>query len=133
MDGSRGYGAEMAAGLPPADAGVRASDGRMTRGQSWDAEWERIFRSREWGRYPAEHVVRFVARRFYAAPDRSKVRLLDLGCGAGGASTWYFAREGFDVSAIDGSETAVAKTRRRLGAEGFFADVRTGDVIHLPW
>jgi SAM-dependent methyltransferase len=101
--------------------------------QSWDPEWERIFRSREWGKYPAEHVIRFVARRFYTAPDRSAIRLLDLGCGAGGASTWYFAREGFDVSAVDGSETAVAKTRARLESEGLSADVRVADVIRLPW
>jgi len=105
----------------------------MTVRQSWDSEWERIFRGREWGKYPAEHVVRFVARRFYASPDRSKVRLLDLGCGAGGASTWFFAREGFSVSAIDGSETAVAKARHRLKDETLVADIRCADAIDLPW
>jgi SAM-dependent methyltransferase len=105
----------------------------MTTRQSWDAEWEHIFRSREWGQYPSEHVIRFVARRFFGSPDRSQVRLLDLGCGAGGASTWFFAREGFNVSAIDGSETAVVKARGRLQAEKLVADIRRADAIQLPW
>ncbi|MEI9897627.1 MAG: hypothetical protein WDN28_28155 [Chthoniobacter sp.] len=50
---------------------------------SWDPVWERLFREQEWGKYPPEHVIRFVARNFYKAPDRKQVRLLDLGGGTG--------------------------------------------------
>ena len=99
---------------------------------SWDPVWERIFRSREWGKYPPERAVRFVASNFYQAPDRSAVRLLDLGCGTG-ACTWYMAREGFSVSAIDGSATGVEQTRKRLIHEGLTADCQVGDFKHLPW
>ena len=102
-------------------------------GACWDPEWETIFRRREWGRYPPEHMVRFVTRRFDGVPDRSAVRLLDVGCAAGAAGTWFMAREGFTVSAIDGSETAIAKAGARLDAEGLSAELLCRDAISLPW
>ncbi|MEO6771871.1 MAG: class I SAM-dependent methyltransferase [Kofleriaceae bacterium] len=94
--------------------------------------WEATFRSQAWGRYPAEHVVRFVARTFGASPDRAAVRLLDLGSGPG-ASTWFMAREGFSVSAIDGSPTAIAQLHDRLETEQLTADARVGELAALPW
>ncbi|MEP6859981.1 MAG: class I SAM-dependent methyltransferase [Deltaproteobacteria bacterium] len=94
--------------------------------------WEATFRSQSWGRYPAEHVVRFVARTFGGPSDRAEVRLLDLGSGPG-ASTWFMAREGFGVSAIDGSPTAIAQLHERLAAEHLNADARVGDLNALPW
>lgn len=42
--------------------------------------WEKIYQNREWGSYPTEHVIRFVARNYYAA-QREKIRILDFGCG----------------------------------------------------
>src|ERR1700730_11711421 len=92
---------------------------------SWDPAWEKLFRAREWGRYPNEHLVRFVARNFYSAPDRTKVCILDLGCGQG-PNTWYMAREGFSVSGIDGSQSALTQARDRLESENLKADLRVG-------
>ena len=99
---------------------------------SWDPAWEEVFRNSEWGKYPPEHVIRFVARNFYGVPKRKEIRLLDLGCGPG-ACTWYMAREGFSVSGIDGSETAIRRARKRLADEGLDADLRLGDFVRLPW
>src|SRR4051794_13543876 len=97
----------------------------------WDPAWERLFSSRAWGRYPAEPVIRALARAF---PDRSRPpRALDLGCGPG-ANTWFLAREGFRTSGIDGSAAAIAQNRARLASEGLEADLRTGDfTVELPW
>jgi SAM-dependent methyltransferase len=99
---------------------------------SFDPVWEEIFRTQEWGKYPDTYVIRFVARHFYRAPDRKKVHLLDLGSGPG-ASTWYLAREGFSVAAIDGSATAIERLKARLADERLAADARVGDVGRLPW
>jgi len=99
---------------------------------SWDAVWDQVFRSQEWGKYPPEHAIRFVARRWYQAAERKAVRLLDLGCGPG-ACTWYMAREGFSVAAIDGSPKAIELLQQRLAAEGLSADARVGDYARLPW
>jgi len=97
-----------------------------------DAIWENLFRSHEWGKYPPESVVRFVARNFYSAPERGKIRLLDAGCGPG-ACTWFMAREGFRVSGIDGSATAIKYAGERLETEALSADLQVGDYTSLPW
>lgn len=97
---------------------------------TWDPIWEEIFRSREWGRYPPEELIRFVARRFYSAPDRGTVKILEIGCGTG-ANIWFLAREGFEAYGIDGSSTAIQKARLRMAEEGLSADLRVGDVLHL--
>jgi SAM-dependent methyltransferase len=104
--------------------GVRAS--------TWDPVWEEIFKQREWGKYPPEHLVRFVALNFGRAADRGSVRLLEIGCGPG-ANVWFMAREGFAVSGIDGSPTAIQKASQRLASEGLSADLRVGDFAELPW
>jgi len=103
-----------------------------TSAQSWDPVWEEIYRVQEWGKYPPEYVIRFVARNFYRTADRKPVRLLDLGCGPG-ACTWYTAREGFSVSGIDGSPTAIQNATARLHTEGLTADLQVGDYTRLPW
>jgi SAM-dependent methyltransferase len=97
-----------------------------------DAVWEQIFSSREWGKYPPEHVVRFVARTFYRVPDRSSVRVLEIGCGPG-TNVWFMAREGFKVSGLDCSTTAIRKAGERLANEGLSADLRVGNSASLPW
>jgi SAM-dependent methyltransferase len=97
---------------------------------TWDPIWEDIFRVRDWGRYPPEELIRFVARNFYSAPDRRAVKILEIGCGPG-ANIWFFAREGFAAYGIDGSATAVEKARSRLAGDGLIADLQVGDVLRL--
>lgn len=100
---------------------------------AWDPVWERIYRSRDWGRYPPEELVRFMARHYYSVAERAKVRVLDLGCGPGSGASWFVAREGFTLSGIDASPTAIAKARARFSGEGLAGDFRTGAIDKLPW
>lgn len=99
---------------------------------AWDACWEKIFSEREWGKYPSESVIRFMAKYFYKAPDRSAVKVLDLGCGTGTVS-WYCAREGFTVFGIDGSATGVRRAQERFAREGLKGEFRVGDITELPY
>ena len=103
----------------------------------WDATWESIFQAREWGQYPGEDVVRFIARNYYGVPNRAAVKVLEVGSGVG-ANLWFLAREGFSFSGIEGSPTAVARTVARLdrevpGWKGNGSEVRVGDCLNLPY
>jgi len=97
---------------------------------SWDSTWEQVFQTHDWGRYPPEELIRFVARHFFSVADRRQVKILEVGCGPG-ANIWFLAREGFDVYGIDGSPTAIEKAERRLRQEGLKAHLRVGDIVSL--
>jgi 2-polyprenyl-3-methyl-5-hydroxy-6-metoxy-1,4-benzoquinol methylase len=92
---------------------------------AWDPVWEQIFRARDWTRYPSEDVVRFMAAHYLRSPNRSDVRVLDLGCGTGG-NAWFLAREGFETHGIDASPMAIEKAKRRLSEDGLTATFSTG-------
>lgn len=95
------------------------SNNRMEKNsmKSFSKEWEEIHRNQEWGKYPSEQLVRFIARNFYNK-DRKNIKILDFRCGAG-ANTWFLAREGFDVYAFDGSESAVNRAKEYLNKDGY--------------
>lgn len=95
--------------------------------KSFHDGWEKIHAESEWGKYPTEHVVRFVARNYYKK-DRKNVKILDFGCGAG-AHTWFLSREGFDTYAFDGSKSAVEKAKAYLEKEGLHADFKVMDAL----
>ncbi len=99
---------------------------------SWEPVWDDIFASRSWGTYPSESLIRFIARNYYNAPDRKKVKILDLGAGTG-ANTTYLAREGFDTYAIDGSAVAVDIIAQKLKKESLEASLASGDIRNLPY
>ncbi len=96
-----------------------------------DPAWEAIFKTREWGQYPSENIIRFVARNFYML-DRKNTRILDFGCG-GGAHTWYLAREGFDTYAFDGAPSAVENTKRKLDRDHLYANVMLMDGCNIEY
>ncbi len=99
-----------------------------------DPRWEEAHASEELGRYPPEYLIRWVHRYFPRRAGRGTTRLLDLGCGQG-AGTWFLAREGFKVDAVDVSASAVAKTLDLLQREGLLgaACVHANDALHLKY
>ncbi|BBD09325.1 class I SAM-dependent methyltransferase [Desulfovibrio ferrophilus] len=98
----------------------------------WDAGWEKLFQSRDWGKYPDIEVVRFVARNYFSADCRSAVNILEIGCGTG-ANLWFIAREGFTTHGRDGSSSAINKLRHRLEGQSLDAKLTVGDVNSLPY
>jgi len=100
----------------------------------WDVVWEKIFQQEEWGKYPSEDLIRFIARNFYQVPDRQNIKILEIGCGPG-ANLWFMAREGFSVYGIEGSKTAVLRAQQRLDRElpNWLGEVKVGDLISLPY
>lgn len=101
-------------------------------GESFDNDWEIIHSTQEWGRYPSEPVIRFVARNYYKVPDRKSIKILDFGCGAG-AHTWYLAREGFDAYGFDGSRSAIERTKKRMEYDNLEAYLEVKDALNIEY
>lgn len=99
--------------------------------KTFDEAWNRVHTEKEWGKYPGEEVIRFVARNYYKG-DRKNIKLLDFGCGTGAVS-WYISREGFDSYGFDGSETAVKKAKIRMVEENVCANLTVADAGKLPY
>ena len=95
--------------------------------------WEGIFSSREWGKYPSETLIRFIARNFYNVSDRKAINILELGLGTG-TNLWFCAREGFTVSGIEWSKAGVDRFLKRMDDEGLkdrIKDIKIGDYYTM--
>lgn len=82
--------------------------------------WDRKFAEKpdEWffGREPSE-MARLTLQYWRQIRGDEAGAVLDLGCGEGRDSV-HFARHGFDVKAVDGSEVAVGKAGRMAADAG---------------
>jgi len=96
-------------------------------------EWDKRFFHGRYNKWPFTDVVSFVMRRFGAAPDRSQVRILDLGCG-GSHHLMFLAHEGFAYYGIDGASESISIAVERLTAAGFPSQtVVQGELGQLPY
>jgi SAM-dependent methyltransferase len=97
-------------------------------------EWETgIYgQGKHLNRYPYDSVVTFVYRHAPRGKPRAETRILEVGCGAGN-NLWFAAREGFAVSGIDSSPTAIGYAQQRFREEGLPGDLRVGDFGQLPF
>ena len=104
----------------------------LNASNSWDPHWEKVYKSQEWGKYPPEELVRFIARNFYAKRKSHQIRVLDLGCGTGSAC-WFLSREKLIPYGIDGSPTAIQKAKKRFTEENLKGEFKVGDFIELDY
>ncbi len=102
----------------------------------YSQHWNSKFSNKQWGRYPAEDLVRFIGRN-YKFSDRSNTNILEVGCGPG-ANIWFLHREGYKTFGIDGSEVAIEQAKKRIEMESAqlnlqAPDLRLGNFSQLPW
>ncbi|MBK8220147.1 MAG: class I SAM-dependent methyltransferase [Candidatus Obscuribacter sp.] len=97
-----------------------------------DPIWEEKYSSGQVQRYPWDCIVTFVYRHYPRDKERSEVKILEVGCGTG-SNLWFAAREGFNVSGIDGSASAIKYAQERFQEEGLNGDLRVGDFTDLPF
>ena len=95
-------------------------------------KWDGIYKKHEWGKYPPEELIRFVANNYYHMEDRTRIKILEVGCGTG-ANIWYLCREGFSVWGIDGSKAGIKIAEKYLKAEKLKAVLSVGDFVELPY
>ena len=99
---------------------------------TFDPVWEEKYAGGHAQRYPWDLVVSFVYRHRPAGRKNGDIRILEVGCGTG-ANLWFAAREGFSVSGIDASQSAIRYARQRFQGEGLEGDLRVGDFTRMPF
>lgn len=104
--------------------------------KSFDKNWESSVYSkgRQFNSYPYDILVSIVARKFFHVPfdKRKKIRVLDLGCGAGNNAK-FLAENGFSVFGIDGSKTALSFCKSVFKKNKLKGIFELGDFLRLPY
>lgn len=96
----------------------------MVESKGW--EWEKV--SKSFWLKPTEDV-------YYLASKWSELgfkKVLDLGSGLGRNSI-YFAKQGFEVSAIDISDYGINYLNEWAKKENLHIDAKVGDMVSLPY
>src|SRR6266478_1667618 len=101
---------------------MQLSDSARKQGALWGAA------ARDWVDIQEPTAVALWTAVLYAAGAGRGTRLLDVGCGAGGASVMALGR-GALVSGCDASEGLLAIVRKRLPG----ADLKLGELENLPF
>lgn len=99
---------------------------------AWDNIWDNVFRGGEWGKYPDENLIRFIAKTYYSSPNRKNVNMLEVGCGPG-ANLLYLTREGFNTHGVDGSREAIKIAKERFSSEQLEVQLKVCDIASLPY
>ena len=74
----------------------------MTFSNKWDTCYKnKTYLMTKW---PFSELISYVMR--FSKPGKSKIRVLELGCGSGNDAIW-FAKKGFNVTAVDISEKEI--------------------------
>ena len=95
------------------------------------SSWVNFFSINTGNRYPDPFVIRFMSQYFGLTKfERSKIRVLDLGCGSG-CNSRFLANEGFDVFAIDSAESAINRAKESNSFENLKYFV--GDIAKLEF
>jgi len=91
-------------------------------------------KGRQLNLYPYDILVSVVARKYFSIlrGKRSKLKVLDLGCG-GGNNAKFLAESGFKVFGLDGSDSAVRACRERFSKWHLRGDFLQGDFLNLPY
>jgi SAM-dependent methyltransferase len=107
---------------------------RFRAAHGWHSCWENEIykKGRHLNRYPFDAVVSFIYKNYQNVKDRKKIKILELGFGAGN-NLWFLAREGFLVAGIEGSASAVRFAKERFKKNRLIGDLQIGDFRKLPW
>ena len=97
----------------------------MTRRDRWQARYQKKDTPWETNR-PDSHIVELVRENLLPAG-----KVLEIGCGTGANAIWL-ADQGFEVTAIDISATAIQHARRRLESSGGQCVFLEADFIRTP-
>mgnify|MGYP001452649315 CR=1 FL=1 len=100
--------------------------------KSWNPGWNDVFKKYNWGKYPAEPLVRFIGKNYKDRVKNKKIKVLEIGCGTG-ANLWYLSKNNFQTFGVDGSNVALNKAKKLIKKHNEKCDLTRADIINLPF
>ncbi|EPY2277516.1 class I SAM-dependent methyltransferase [Clostridium sporogenes] len=95
--------------------------------------WEKIYNEgNQLNRYPYDSVVTFIYKNYPRDVEKKNIKILEVGCGAGN-NLWFAAREGFNVTGVDISKSAIDYAKRRFNDENLLGNFIVGNFNKLPF
>ena len=105
----------------------------MSVSKEFDDTWDDIYdRGKQMNLYPYDSIVSFLMRRYGRPKQPSRIKVLEIGCGAGN-NLWFAAREGFEVTGLDASESAISFARQRFTDDSLIGTFDVGSFTSLPY
>tara|TARA_R110002095_G_scaffold71253_1_gene60702 strand:- start:548 stop:1222 length:675 start_codon:yes stop_codon:yes gene_type:complete len=99
---------------------------------TYDTWEEKYAKGESLNRYPWDKVVSFVYQNYPRSQPKSEINILELGFGSA-CNLWFCAREGFNCSGVEWSESVVKHARNWLQTDGLEADLRQGSFYPLDF
>ncbi|MHB1525488.1 MAG: class I SAM-dependent methyltransferase [Candidatus Dormibacteria bacterium] len=104
--------------------GTEAGSTSEAAGGGQPSAWDRLHAEHQWSTEPDPLLVELAGA---LEPGRA----LDLGCGGGRNALWL-ARQGWEVTGIDGSEVGLARAREQARAEALELEWVQADMLEYP-
>lgn len=100
--------------------------------KTFDPIWEEKYSRGHSQQYPWDIVVSYIFNNFPREKKKEQVKILEVGCGTG-ANLWFAAREGFSVTGVDGSASAIEYAKNRFAADNLSGDFRVNNFTNLSF
>jgi len=98
----------------------------------YDPVWDDIYESGHEQKAPWDSVVSFVYRNKPKDTENKDVQVLEVGCGTA-SNLRFFAKEGFAVSGLDASKTAIQCAQDFFNEHNLNGDLQVGSFDQLSF
>ena len=82
------------------------------KNENFDKIWEKKYSGGHIEKYPWDIVISFVNRNIKKNIKKSKIKILEIGCGTGN-NIWFMARERYSTYGIDISEDGISVAKEK--------------------
>jgi len=97
-------------------------------------DWEIFFKKNMGNRYPDNFLISMVLQEFRKIKynERNKIKILDLGFGAGASNLFFLNKENFKTYGIDISKSACEKVKKKIKKSKLNIDIKQASFDAIP-
>ena len=98
-------------------------------------DWEIFFKKNTGNRYPDNFLISMVLQEFSKIKrnERNKIKILDLGFGAGASNLFFLSKENFKTYGIDISKSACERVKKNIKKLKLNIDIKQASFDSIPY